>query len=46
VNNLKSGVKPEAARAALTNLGLRPDARAEQLSVAHFAALFRALHER
>jgi 16S rRNA (adenine1518-N6/adenine1519-N6)-dimethyltransferase len=45
VNNLKSGVKPEAARAVLTNLGLRPDTRAEQLSVANFAALFQALHQ-
>src|ERR1700674_1360974 len=39
VNNLKSRVKPELVREALANLKLRADARAEQLSVAHLAAL-------
>src|ERR1700730_226481 len=40
VNNLKSRVKPELIREALTRLNLRVDARAEQLSVANLAALF------
>jgi 16S rRNA (adenine1518-N6/adenine1519-N6)-dimethyltransferase len=39
VNNLKLHVKPELIREALANLNLRADARAEQLSVSHFAAL-------
>jgi 16S rRNA (adenine1518-N6/adenine1519-N6)-dimethyltransferase len=39
VNNLKSRVKPELIREALTRLNLRVDARAEQLSVANMAAL-------
>ena len=43
VNNLKSRVKPELVRAALANLKLRGDARAEQLSVANFAALLQQL---
>ncbi len=43
VNNLKSRVKPELLRAALANLKLRADARAEQLSVANFAALLQQL---
>jgi 16S rRNA (adenine1518-N6/adenine1519-N6)-dimethyltransferase len=41
VNNLKSRVKPEQVREALASLKLGVDARAEQLSVADFAALFR-----
>jgi 16S rRNA (adenine1518-N6/adenine1519-N6)-dimethyltransferase len=44
VNNLKPRLKAEAVRDVLTKLGLRPDTRAEQLSVAHFAALFQELH--
>jgi 16S rRNA (adenine1518-N6/adenine1519-N6)-dimethyltransferase len=40
VNNLKSLAKPEKSRAALDSLSLRPDARAEQLTVAELAALF------
>ena len=40
VNNLRSLAKPEKLRAALASLSLRPDARAEQLTVAQFAALF------
>src|SRR5260370_21979366 len=44
VNNLKSRLKPEALRDALNKLDLRPDARAEQLSVARFTALFQELH--
>lgn len=39
VNNLRSLAKPEKLRAFLASLGLRPDARAEQLTVAQFAAL-------
>jgi 16S rRNA (adenine1518-N6/adenine1519-N6)-dimethyltransferase len=46
VNNLKSRVKPDLAREALANLKLRVDVRAEQLSVAHFAALSRQLGSR
>ena len=43
VNNLRSRAKPEKIRAALGSLSLRPDARAEQLTVAQFAELFGAL---
>jgi len=43
VNNLKSHLKPELVRAALANLKLRADARAEQLSVANLAALLQQL---
>ena len=39
VNSLRSLAKPEKLRAALASLGLRPDARAEQLTVGHLAAL-------
>jgi 16S rRNA (adenine1518-N6/adenine1519-N6)-dimethyltransferase len=39
MNNLKLHVKPELIREAVANLNLRPDARAEQLSVSNFAAL-------
>jgi len=39
VNNLRSAAKPDTIRAALESLTLRPDARAEQLSVVQFAAL-------
>jgi len=39
VNNLRSLAKPERIRAALASLSLRADARAEQLTVAQFAAL-------
>ena len=39
VNNLRSLAKPERAREALASLKLRPDARAEQLSVSQLAAL-------
>lgn len=39
VNNLRSLAKPEKLRAVLASLGLRPDARAEQLTVAQLAAL-------
>lgn len=43
VNNLRSLAKPDVARGALASLTLRPDARAEQLAVAQFAALYRFL---
>jgi len=43
VNNLRSLAKPEKLRAALGSLNLRPDARAEQLTVAQLAALFSRL---
>src|SRR5260221_5236916 len=43
VNNLKSQVKAELVRENLAILNLRPDARAEQLSVTNFAALFNRL---
>jgi len=39
VNNLRSLAKPDRVRGALASLSLRPDARAEQLSVSQFAAL-------
>lgn len=43
VNNLRSLAKPDAVRGALASLGLRPDARAEQLTVAQLAAFYRFL---
>jgi len=43
VNNLKLHAKPEAVKDVLANLNLRADARAEQLSVINFAALFNRL---
>jgi 16S rRNA (adenine1518-N6/adenine1519-N6)-dimethyltransferase len=46
VNNLRSLAKPEQARKALATQKLRPDARAEQLSVADLAALFSALTQK
>jgi len=39
VNNLRSFAKPERAREALAALNLRADSRAEQLTVAQFAAV-------
>jgi 16S rRNA (adenine1518-N6/adenine1519-N6)-dimethyltransferase len=39
VNNLRSIAKPDVVRQALASLQLRPDARAEQLLIAQFAAL-------
>ena len=39
VNNLRTLAKPDRAREALASLTLRPDARAEQLSVSQLAAL-------
>ena len=43
VNNLRSLAKPAAIREILASLNLRPDSRAEQLSLSQFAALFRHL---
>ncbi len=43
-NNLRSFAKPAAAREALSSLGLRPDARAEQLSVSELASLYARLN--
>src|SRR6266852_5281074 len=40
VNNLRILAKPDGVREALASLNLRPDARAEQLPVVQFAALF------
>jgi 16S rRNA (adenine1518-N6/adenine1519-N6)-dimethyltransferase len=42
-NNLRSVLKPDQTRAVLQNLEIREDARAEQLSVAQLAALFKAV---
>lgn len=39
VNNLRSLAKPNVTREALASLNLRPDSRAEQLSVAQLAAV-------
>ena len=43
VNNLRELVEPEEVRNALAAIGLRADARAEQISISNFAALFAAL---
>jgi 16S rRNA (adenine1518-N6/adenine1519-N6)-dimethyltransferase len=43
LNNLRSLAKPETIRATLASLSLRPDARAEQLTVAQLAALYALL---
>lgn len=43
VNNLRSLAKPDVVREALSSQNLRPDARAEQLSVSQMAALHTAL---
>lgn len=40
VNNLRTLAKPDRVREALASLSLRPDARAEELSVTQLAALF------
>jgi len=44
-NNLKSDYEPTALRAALEKSGVKPNARAEALSLETSAALFRALLE-
>lgn len=43
VNNLRTLAEPQTVRKALESLDLRPDARAEQLSVAKLAELFGSL---
>lgn len=43
VNNLRARVSPQLTIEALAEMRLRPDARAEQLSVAQFAELLRRL---
>lgn len=43
VNNLHSVAEPDNARAALLSIGIRPDARAEQLSLPQFAQLHEVL---
>jgi 16S rRNA (adenine1518-N6/adenine1519-N6)-dimethyltransferase len=43
VNNLRALAKPAAIREILASLNLRPDSRAEQLSLSQFAALCRHL---
>ena len=45
VNNLRSRAKPEKLRAALASLSLRPDARAEQLTVAQLAAVHASMED-
>ena len=42
-NNLRPSVGEERTRAALAAAGIQARARAEELSVAQFAALYRAL---
>jgi 16S rRNA (adenine1518-N6/adenine1519-N6)-dimethyltransferase len=42
-NNLRQIAKPQQIRELLKGLSLREDARAEQLSVAQFAAIYRAI---
>jgi 16S rRNA (adenine1518-N6/adenine1519-N6)-dimethyltransferase len=45
VNNLRQSAEPDEVRNALEAVGLRPDARAEQISIAKFAALCAALRK-
>jgi 16S rRNA (adenine1518-N6/adenine1519-N6)-dimethyltransferase len=45
VNNLRELAEPEEVRKALAAVGLRPDARAEQISIPNFAALYGALRK-
>jgi len=45
VNNLRKLAEPEEVRNALGAVGLRPDARAEQISIANFAALYVVLRK-
>jgi 16S rRNA (adenine1518-N6/adenine1519-N6)-dimethyltransferase len=40
MNNLRAIAKPNSIRESLASLGLRPDCRAEQLSVARLASLY------
>jgi 16S rRNA (adenine1518-N6/adenine1519-N6)-dimethyltransferase len=43
-NNLRAIAPDERIRATLATCGIRPDARAEQLSVTEFGAVFHTLH--
>jgi 16S rRNA (adenine1518-N6/adenine1519-N6)-dimethyltransferase len=43
VNNLRELAEPGEVRKALGAVGLRPDARAEQISISNFAALYATL---
>jgi 16S rRNA (adenine1518-N6/adenine1519-N6)-dimethyltransferase len=43
VNNLRELAEPEKVRIALAAISLRPDARAEQISISNLAALYTAL---
>jgi 16S rRNA (adenine1518-N6/adenine1519-N6)-dimethyltransferase len=45
VNNLRELAEPDEVRKALGAVGLRPDARAEQISIPKFAALHAALRK-
>jgi 16S rRNA (adenine1518-N6/adenine1519-N6)-dimethyltransferase len=45
VNNLRELAEPEEVRDALGAVGLRPDARAEQISISNFAALYTSLRK-
>src|ERR1700686_4588941 len=45
VNNLRELAEPEEVRNALGAAGLRPDGRAEQISISNFAALYAALRK-
>lgn len=46
VNNLRALAPPERVREKLAALEIRPDARAEQISIANFATLYAALRTR
>src|ERR1700704_867599 len=46
VNNLRELAEPGEVRNALGAVGLRPDARAEQISISNFAVLYRALRRK
>jgi 16S rRNA (adenine1518-N6/adenine1519-N6)-dimethyltransferase len=45
VNNLRELAEPEEVRDALATVGLRSDARAEQISISNFAAIYAALRK-
>jgi 16S rRNA (adenine1518-N6/adenine1519-N6)-dimethyltransferase len=45
VNNLRELTSPEEVRNGLGAIGLRPDARAEQISISNFAALYAGLRK-
>jgi 16S rRNA (adenine1518-N6/adenine1519-N6)-dimethyltransferase len=46
VNNLRELAEPDKVRKALGAVGLRPDARAEQISISNFGTLYEALRSR